>query len=97
MKNKDVINGIWNNRDQLAFVLGNGINRYAYYKKEAEREHVAWDSLIKCIWKEYNPDSAEIPLPCDDNGISLTEIYDLIYIKDPSSAQYEIKNSTELA
>ena len=55
---------------RLAFVLGNGINRY-------NPNDVSWESLLKKIWSVYFDGN----FPFSSDSITLPELYDLISIK----------------
>jgi hypothetical protein len=59
------------NRNEIAFLIGNGINRYN--DKDGER---SWENLIKNLSERYTDLSFDNP-----SGISLTEFYDIIEIK----------------
>lgn len=59
-----------NNKSNLAFIVGNGINRIAYPKNQ----DVSWDALLFDIWHQVS----NRRLTNISNGISLTEFYDII-------------------
>lgn len=61
-----------NNKNEIAFLIGNGINRYKDDNKER-----SWDNLIKNLVEEYT----DLGFDITPSGISLTELYDLIEIK----------------
>lgn len=70
MSNTDEIRKIISdNRDNLAFLIGNGIH---YQFKDCE---LSWDNLIKQLWRKYVDDR-----DCLIGDMSLTEIYDIIEI-----------------
>lgn len=58
------------NRVDLAFIVGNGINRYAY----GAAKDVSWVDMLLDIWKEISP----VTLSTISKGISLTEFYDIM-------------------
>lgn len=60
-------------RGKLAFILGNGINRYASVDSA-----ISWDKLIELVWEDA---SLGEPMPKNLNGLPLTEIYDLLCLK----------------
>lgn len=59
-------------RSDLAFVIGNGINNYAYYPDDSCK----WDKLIFNAWKEVTGSTIS-----SIKGMSLTEFYNLLEIK----------------
>lgn len=59
-------------RRKLAFVLGNGINRYAFEKA------ITWDELLQDLW-EGEPALQDFPQ--NYKGLSLTEIFDIMCLK----------------
>lgn len=61
-------------KGQLAFILGNGINRY-------NPNDLSWNALIARVWAKYFKKDSVIPL----EGISLTELYDMITINAVST------------
>lgn len=70
MSNTDEIRKIISdNRDNLAFLIGNGIH---YQFKDCE---LSWDDLIKQLWRKYVDDRDRLI-----GDMSLTEIYDIIEI-----------------
>jgi len=63
------------NYSDLAFLIGNGINRYP-----ADPQNRSWNSLLKNIYNDLTDDYiSEIP-----KGIHLTEFYELILLKQKS-------------
>ena len=58
---------IQNNRDNLAFVIGNGIHKQY---KDCE---ISWEDLFKSLWEDFIGKQIEIP-----KGISYTEFYDIL-------------------
>src|SRR5699024_5921136 len=71
MSVNQVRNIIQNNRRSLAFIFGNGINLYS------GSNNLSWTNLLKKLWRRITNQSQSIP-----NGISLTEYYDVIELKD---------------
>lgn len=65
---RDILNA---NHNDIAFIVGNGINRYRL------RDNVtSWNDLLLKLWKKHvDPRQSSIP-----SGISLTEFYDLLEI-----------------
>lgn len=62
------IRNILNGNANIAFVIGNGINMHFFYKKIP-----LWGELINMLWVKYFGKSIK-----GANGISLTELYDLL-------------------
>lgn len=60
-------------KGRLAFILGNGINRY-------NPNDLSWDLLIKSVWTNYFKDASK-----PASGISLTELYDMISLSAVSN------------
>lgn len=58
------------NKQDLAFIVGNGINRYAY----GANERIGWDDILLKVWK----DISHRTLSCIPDGISATEFYDIM-------------------
>lgn len=66
-----------NNSNDLAFIVGNGINRYSN-----DHKGTSWDDLLIGLWREFSFSTiSEIP-----KGISLTEFYDLLEIETATSS-----------
>lgn len=93
IKTQNTIQNILCNNKNLAFILGNGINHYAYRNDNTRKKYVGWNSLIKNLWEgcdiDFNLTSSMDSI--EYAGILLTEIYDLIYVKDVSYTQHGIK------
>lgn len=71
------------NNGKFAFVLGNGINRYASDKAKT------WDDLLRELWGKYL-DLRDFPnTKC---GLSLTEVYDIMCMKAPGDWDKNIKS-----
>lgn len=70
MESVEYLRQIINERSSnVAFVIGNGINRF-----NEEKRRSSWDELLYSLWKKYSGNNlSEIP-----KGISLTEFYDLL-------------------
>lgn len=66
---------------EFAFLFGNGINNYAYHEDPDRRNFANWETIIKELWEGTDERALEVDLK-EDKGISLTEIYDLINIKE---------------
>ncbi|MBQ8221316.1 MAG: hypothetical protein IJZ31_08970 [Bacteroidaceae bacterium] len=66
--NSDDIKKIFQeNRDNIAFVIGNGI--HSQYKDCS----ISWEQLLKDLWNDYVGEKRNIP-----NGTSFTEFYDIL-------------------
>ena len=61
-----------NKRRDLAFVIGNGLNNYAYNPDTSCK----WDRLIFKTWEEVTGSNLD-----SINGMSLTEFYNLLEIR----------------
>lgn len=73
--------------DNLAFIVGNGINRYPNNPKA-----ISWDDLLIKLWDKFSFNTiSEIP-----KGISLTEFYDLLDIETFSSIDNDIQKEASL-
>ena len=59
-----------NNRNDLAFIVGNGINRFAY----GDRQNVSWNGLLLEVWQQISYRT----MSDISSGISLTEFYDIM-------------------
>ena len=69
------------NHENIAFIVGNGINRYPGNPKA-----ISWDHLLLQLWKKFSPENFEqVP-----QGLSMTEFYDLLDIQG-STANYAIQ------
>lgn len=71
-------------KGRFAFVLGNGINRYAH-----PIEAKTWDELIKELWGK-NLDFKDFPKT--SFGLSLTEVYDIMCMKTQGDWDENIKS-----
>ena len=66
------------NRNDIAFIFGNGIN--LHYNKD----NVSWNDLLLDLWDEYSFNTqSTIP-----NGISFTEFYDVLEIQNYASRNF---------
>ena len=64
------------NKNDIAFIVGNGINRYPNNPKA-----ISWDALLMQLWQDFSPDSySEVP-----KGVSITEFYDLLELASPAT------------
>lgn len=61
------------NKNDIAFVIGNGINRY-----NENSNSFSWEKLLIDLWKILSPQKFN-KLP---NGISLTEFYDILELEN---------------
>lgn len=78
MSLKEIISA---NRKDIAFIVGNGINRYPNNPKA-----ISWDHLLLKLWKQFSPENfEEVPL-----GLSMTEFYDVLDIQG-TTANYAIQ------
>jgi len=67
------------NKSNIAFVVGNGINRF-----DSDKTGNSWDELLIKLWNKYSPES-KLKMP---KGIASTEFFDLLQLylsNDPSS------------
>jgi len=77
------------NKNDIAFIVGNGINRYPNNPKA-----ISWDALLMQLWQQFSPNSYnEIP-----KGVTITEFYDLLELASTTiPSRYEIqKKAAEL-
>lgn len=65
-------------KGRLAFILGNGINRY-------NPNELSWNELIKQVWSDCFEEGISIP----SDGISLTELYDMATLNEISKINPE--------
>ncbi len=65
-------------KGRLAFILGNGINRY-------NPNDLSWSELIKQVWSDCFEEGISIP----SDGISLTELYDMATLNEISKINPE--------
>ncbi|MEY8848198.1 hypothetical protein AB9K26_05255 [Psychroserpens sp. XS_ASV72] len=85
MTTKDIQSIIKSNKEDIAFVIGNGINRYA------ENPNIlSWDALLMNLWKRVS----DFELDKRPNGISSTEFYDILELENTKDAnlQKEVTN-----
>lgn len=71
------------NKSDLAFIVGNGINRFAY----AEEQDVSWNRLLLDVWEQITDKT----LSDISTGISLTEFYDIMEFEAGSSENVKAK------
>ena len=76
---KDIIQ---KNRDNIAFVIGNGIH-YQYQDCD-----ISWRELLESLWSEYIGKQINIP-----KGISYTEFYDIIELNSYYNSNTNLHNS----
>ncbi len=72
------------NQSDIAFIVGNGINRFPDNPKA-----IAWEDLLMKLWTSFAPDSfKQIP-----KGITITEFYDMLEIANTrkSTLHYQIQ------
>ena len=60
-------------RENLAFIVGNGINHYAYQ----DNKSVDWNNLLLYLWEKFSFRTRSV-IP---EGISMTEFYDLLELE----------------
>lgn len=71
-------------KDDIAFIIGNGINRF--------NGQQSWQDILLKIWNSVN----EEPIQKIPQGISYTEFYDIIHIKYDKYVTKQYKAMTEL-
>jgi len=64
---------ITRNQGDIAFVIGNGINRYSKHA-----EILSWDDLLMSLWEKVSLHT----LTKRPNGVSLTEFYDILELEN---------------
>lgn len=82
IKLKDFKKLLSDNTDNLAFIFGNGINRYAWVK-DGDYSDISWEGMLLYLWKDvcdedflirdYN-NNPKIP----DEGITYTEFFSIL-------------------
>ena len=77
---KQVLN---RNKSNLAFIVGNGINRFAY----AQNQDVSWNALLLDVWQQISNRT----LSNISDGISLTEFYDIMEFEAGSIDEVRLK------
>lgn len=70
---KEIIN---ENSSDIAFIIGNGINRYY-------NQNISWEDLLLKLWRNFAGDKKDIP-----GGISLPEFYDILEIQNLNRKVY---------
>ena len=55
------------NKDDIAFIIGNGIH---YQYKDCS---ITWNELLESLWLKYTGENKSVP-----DGITTTEFYDII-------------------
>lgn len=71
---------------RFAFVLGNGINRYAF-----RNDAISWNRLIRDLWKE----SLQKNAPDESENLSITEIYDIMCMRQDGEWKEILKNNQD--
>lgn len=71
------------NKSNLAFIVGNGINRFAY----AQNQDVSWNALLLDVWQQISNRT----LSNISEGISLTEFYDIMEFEAGSIDEVRLK------
>lgn len=78
MNVKEIQSLIHNNKNNIAFVIGNGINKYF------KGDNLSWDELLLLLWKQFSKHKqSTIPL-----GISMTEFYDALDINNANQKKF---------
>ena len=82
IKLKDFKKLLSDSKDNLAFIFGNGINRYAWVK-DGDYSDISWEGMLLNLWKDvcdedflirdYN-NNPKIP----DDGITYTEFFNIL-------------------
>jgi hypothetical protein len=75
---------IHNHAGNLAFIVGNGINRF-----QENPDSISWDQLLLRLWRKFAPNVFEsVP-----KGITITEFYDLLDLanQENEALPYEIQ------
>lgn len=80
---KQVLN---RNKSNLAFIVGNGINRFAY----AQNQDVSWNALLLDVWQQISNRT----LSNISDGISLTEFYDIMEFDCLNLKRFEVSVKT---
>lgn len=93
-KSADYIrNIIIENKDNMAFIIGNGIHRYIETKEDIKR--YSWETLLLELWNR----NSNVKLESIDKGISYTEFYDLLELNNWNyrkiKRQEELKESLD--
>lgn len=77
---------ITQHQTDIAFIVGNGINRYPDNPKA-----ISWDDLLMKLWNRFSPDTYnQVP-----KGITITEFYDLLDIATSSSSSTNVQIQQE--
>lgn len=80
---KNIIN---NNRNDIAFVIGNGINRFPN-----NPDALSWEDLLITLWHQVSLQTLSIR----PDGISTTEFYDILDLENTSDINLQ-KNVTNI-
>lgn len=81
MKTKEIKQIIERNRSDIAFVVGNGINRYPNNPNA-----LSWDDLLIQLWDRVSLQT----LTRRPNGISLTEFYDILELENTQDINLQV-------
>ncbi len=87
----DIKSIIESNKGDIAFVIGNGINRYCQHSGESGESGESWEDLLLKLWKQHSHSHSEKKMPKIPKGISFTEFYDVLelYAKNPKNTNGE--------
>jgi len=72
------------NSNNIAFIIGNGINRFNADKKN--NDEFSWKNILKKLWVEFFIEEITIP-----NGIMLTEFFDVLKLRLNENGKEVIK------
>lgn len=96
------IQSILTSQNDLAFIVGNGINRYG--RASSKPDNRSWGVLLRSLWGEYNP-GVRFPssiVEGDNADVTLPELYDVMRLltndqgKVPSESQIRAYITEEL-
>jgi hypothetical protein len=62
---------IQDNQDDLAFLVGNGVNRYAF---SHSKNSFSWEQILRSLWQEVSDE----PIDVSFDEISFTEFFDIL-------------------
>ena len=88
MTAQEIQNILRHNKDDIAFIIGNGINRYA-----SNNSALSWDDLLTGLWGKVS-ENGPIRRP---RGISLTEFYDILEIENSKGLNLQKEVATIMA
>jgi hypothetical protein len=80
---EEIRNELRERKESLAFVFGNGINRYACSKARVGARKIAWDGMLLALWEqvcgeEFYMKNAKGEPEIPSEGISYTEFYSIL-------------------